>query len=130
MENKTRAWTNGPWFVCPDGRNDRWRPGLTIGAVRHGARICDVFALAHEDFGAANARLIAAAPDLYEELERLAHAYKSLLQTGYDRITELGGTCDPVQMMIDLDPALKAARAALAKAETPHRPPQTDEGLG
>ena len=100
MENKTRAWAAGPWFVCPDERNEAWRPGLTIGSVPNGARICDVFALAHADFGAANARLIAAAPDLYEALSEMV--------TRYDM-----SDAEAIEWR-------RRARAALAKAETPH----------
>ena len=77
MESEARAWTKGPWFVCPDERNAAWRPGLTIGSVPDGVRICDVFALAHADFGAANAGLIAAAPDLYEALSEMVTRYEA-----------------------------------------------------
>lgn len=66
---------------------------------------------------AANARLIAAAPELLAELKRLRIAYVYLLEFGRDRITALGGQCDPVDVMERADPALKAAAAAIAKAE-------------
>ena len=119
MAEEERAWTKGPWFVCPDERNDAWRPGLTIGSVPNGARICDVFALAHEDFGTANARLIAAAPDLYEALSAMDRVIESVWAVAHSR-----------DFTDEETAALRMMRAALAKAEAPHGPPQTDEGLG
>ena len=65
----------------------------------------------------ANARLIAAAPDLLAELKRLSLAYVGLLESGRDRIIFLGGQCDPVDVMEAGDPSLKSAKAAIAKAE-------------
>lgn len=64
----------------------------------------------------ANAHLIAAAPELLSELVKLRRAYVNLLEAGKDRITSLGGECDPVDMMERSDPALTSARAAIAKA--------------
>lgn len=45
----------------------------------------------------------------------LYRAYVSLLEAGRDRIMSLGGTCDTVEVMENGDPALIAAREALAK---------------
>lgn len=57
------------------------------------------------------------APDaeLLDELRRLYHAYVATLERGRDRITDLGGTCDAVDVMEDADPALRRARAALSR---------------
>ena len=64
----------------------------------------------------ANARLIAAAPDLLDELKRLRRAYVSLLETGRDRIIQAGGQCDTVEAMEAADPHLKSSLAAITKA--------------
>ena len=64
----------------------------------------------------ANARLIAAAPDLLAELRKLRRAYVNLLEGGRDRILQLGGDCDPVDVMEASDPYLRSADAAIAKA--------------
>jgi hypothetical protein len=64
----------------------------------------------------ANARLIAAAPELLAELRNLRRAYVSLLEGGRDRILELGGDCDPVSVMEASTPCLRNADAAIAKA--------------
>lgn len=65
----------------------------------------------------ANARLIAAAPDLLEALKRLTRAYVSTMESGRDRIVALGGDCDPVDVMERGDPYLGLAKDAIAKAE-------------
>lgn len=51
---------------------------------------------------------------LVEALESLIKGYVSLLEAGMDRITSLGGDCDPVPVMEQNDPWLRDARAALA----------------
>lgn len=58
-----------------------------------------------------------AAPDvagLVEALESLVKGYVNLLEAGKDRITSLGGDCDPVPVMEHNDPWLRDARVALA----------------
>lgn len=61
-------------------------------------------------------QLIAAAPELLDELKRMRRAYVSLLETGRDRIIQAGGQCDSVEEMEAADPNLKSSRAAIAKA--------------
>lgn len=65
----------------------------------------------------ANARLIAAAPDMLAELKRLRLAYVNLMETGYDRIIALGGSCDPVDVMEAGDPAIRRVNEVIARAE-------------
>lgn len=65
----------------------------------------------------ANARLIAAAPDLISELKNLRRAYVNLLESGRDRILLLGGQCDDVATMEAADPNLRKTDAAIKKAE-------------
>lgn len=57
------------------------------------------------------------APDvagLERALKSMVSGYMRLLQSGYDRITDLGGDCDPVDVMERNDAYLREARAALA----------------
>jgi hypothetical protein len=64
---------------------------------------------------------------LRKGLTDLDRAYVRLLETGRDRIVDLGGDCDPVAVMEAGDPALRAVRALAAElglgqgdqAETP-----------
>lgn len=51
---------------------------------------------------------------LREAMARLIRGYVNLLESGRDRITFLGGDCDPVDVMEASDPWLKDARAALS----------------
>lgn len=63
-----------------------------------------------------DASLIAAAPDLLDELRNMCKAYVRLLENGRDRIIMLGGDCDPVDRMEANSVELIRARAAIAKA--------------
>jgi hypothetical protein len=55
---------------------------------------------------------------LREALAALYRGYVNTLEVGRDRIIDLGGACDPVDVMERGDPWLRAARAALAHKET------------
>jgi hypothetical protein len=97
--------TPGPWFVGPSLEPD----GNCLAAPVMGL---DAF-VAHvlfDDEGdseaTANARLIAAAPDMLEALEAW-HLYDSRDDSGPNA---------GVQMMLDYDRALTLTRAAIAKA--------------
>ena len=67
-------WTPGPWFVCTNPLNDQWYANQTIGSVPQQCRVADASELngRHE----ADARLISAAPELYEALDELLSAEK------------------------------------------------------
>ncbi len=84
--------TPGPWF-CENGDN-RW----TIWDDEGMACICDVHAGIEPDPSEANARLIAAAPDLLAACEALARSF--------DAVTYAAWT-----------PEMHAAVAAIAKAK-------------
>jgi len=110
--------TPGPWTI--DGFNmaavihctkERGHPD-----AKHSTGDYEQIARCEGENWKANARLIAAAPELLSELVKLRRAYVNLLEAGKDRITSLGGECDPVDMMERSDPALTSARAAIAKA--------------
>ena len=73
------AWTAGPWFVCGEPPiNQHWFPGRTIGSEAEGTRICDLTPLRSDEENKANARLIAAAPTLYEALSALRNAVAAM----------------------------------------------------
>lgn len=111
------SFTPGPWKPCR-AHEDFEGPLFDIDEddadmyaarpfVRIEAETCDV-AAAHDlfEFDAANAYLIAAAPDLYEALEKAHEA----LMASWDPLWNLPGS------KMEDDPAIIRARAALAKA--------------
>jgi hypothetical protein len=101
--------TKGPWVVNPI----QLIQICTADARMEVAR-ATVYSNAHESI--ANARLIATAPELLDELKKLYRAYVNLLETGRDRIVAAGGQCDSVELMEAADQYLKSSRAAIAKA--------------
>ena len=60
--------------------------------------------------------------ELVEAFDKLYKKYVNLLEAGRDRILELGGTCDPVDVMEMSDPGLRDARTALANARAAQEP--------
>lgn len=58
--------------------------------------------------------LVEALREAEKEFRALYRAYVSLLGLGRTRIIDLGGACDPVDVMEAGDPALARARAAIA----------------
>lgn len=55
--------------------------------------------------------------ELLAEIKRLRLAYVNLMETGYDRIIALGGSCDPVDVMEAGDPAIRRVNEVIARAE-------------
>jgi len=105
-------FTPGPWQV-----EDGSLP-INVETVS-GACICDVWEFAvGDDEPAANAHLIAAAPDMYAEhkqwAEQFGHALMAVMQEDYSPITELA-----MQMPFDFHEGGSSTlrSAALAKAE-------------
>lgn len=117
--------TPGPWAVCtqqPEG-NPYWLVGLTIGAADPGdaRKVCTVHdwgidwpvGTVQHDMTAANARLIAAAPDLLEACQRQHRAIDTLMamliafDTGF------------MPSQSSVWPDLLAGNAAIAKATQP-----------
>ncbi len=72
-----------------------------------------LFSDSDKDVALANA--FATIPDLQLGLKNLRRDYVSLMEKGYERIIDLGGTCDPVERMTRDDPALRAVDAIIAK---------------
>ena len=94
------GWTPGPWRAetsTPEEGYDHWR--VTHGQGGYLFEVASIPLLSESPEGCANATLIAAAPELYEALERLVD------DTSAGR---LGG--------VSLAHGIKAARAALKKA--------------
>jgi hypothetical protein len=54
---------------------------------------------------------------LVSELKSLRRAYVNLLESGRDRILDLGGTCDPVDVMEAGNPHLSSTVKAIAAGE-------------
>ena len=104
--------TPGPWQVKPSNNE--------ITNADHGrlpfAIVAGYFLIGATYENGKDARLIAAAPDLLDELKKLRRAYVSLLETGRDRIIQYGGQCDSVEAMEAADPYLKSSSAVIAKA--------------
>ena len=102
MRNEQK-WTPGPWVVhggsVYDMRGNREFPEF-MRAGKQICRPCDKKTNTYKKWSA-NAHLIAAAPDVYEKLEKLVERVE---QMQYDHNTSDG------------DLALDEARAALAKA--------------
>ena len=94
--------TPGPWVIDPDYRND---PGAINGGdnLRRVVK-WDGFARRHTPEAVANARLIAAAPDLLASL-------RALLDIVHDDLTH--------ERQEDHREALNAAKNAIAKATQP-----------
>jgi hypothetical protein len=77
----------------------------------------DGFGYYTDDRKIADAHIMAAAPDLYEQLKHLYRGYVNLLETARDKIVELGGPCDRLEELEAADPYLAKARASLSAAE-------------
>lgn len=60
---------------------------------------------------------VAVNEQILSELKNMVRAYVCLLESGKDRITSLGGECDPVDIMEANDSNLRTAKAAIAAAE-------------
>lgn len=67
----------------------------------------------------ANVRLMAAAPELLDELKLLRQQYVSLMEAGRDRILALGGTCDSVDVMARSDPYLRRTEVLIVRCSGP-----------
>ena len=65
------AHTPGPWAVCVWPKNDYWTAGRTVYSTVEGSRVADTACLRNDSQAFADARLIAAAPDLLEALQFL-----------------------------------------------------------
>ncbi len=81
--------TPGPWEVCSVPANDYWQSGVTIGAAdpEDARRVCDVFTCGAtgddiHSMHKANARLIAAAPDLLDLIVAMQDDYQDILASG------------------------------------------------
>lgn len=95
------SYSPGPWKVW--GESIRQPEGIAIGQGDAGYSLARVFSQGHD--GEANARLIAAAPELLEALEEAEY-----------RLRELAHQVWP-QGVSYYEPAVVKARAAIAKAK-------------
>lgn len=115
MEDIASSVVNAISGIAKAARGSAHTPGswtaLQTGEVvdENGHQVAHVFEFK-------NLRVIAAAPDLLSELRKMRRAYVSLLEGGRDRILELGGDCDPVDVMEASNPSLLSADAAIAIA--------------
>lgn len=72
-----RKWTKGPWEIIPRG-SKHLAPCILRKAETCGAYVAEVRTYPPDPEADANARLIAAAPDLYEALEEANNVIRSL----------------------------------------------------
>jgi hypothetical protein len=100
--------TPGPWFIDGMG-NDPYCVAITAGELIDGPDFQRERKLA-EVHTKADARLIAAAPELLEALQDLDRVATALLAGKYEGRTEIGHS--------DLSISARNARAAIAKATT------------
>lgn len=63
--------TPGPWAVCTAAPNDSWYVGRTIYCPAQERRVGDAGFFDPDDIALANARLMAAAPDMLALLQEL-----------------------------------------------------------
>ena len=104
-------WTPGPWPIKPTGDYKRILVGVGLVDGPGGYDVAEVYSDdCDRNEAEANARLIAAAPDMAEALDRLL--------TEYDAV-DLAAAEPP-----SLTAAVFAARAALAKARGAYPIPQ------
>lgn len=117
-EMQKNAFTAGPWFAETSDDGTRIYAGMLPGMTRNVVELADVWYPNHKDDRprdaerAANARLIAAAPTLYEALSDAERAIDSLERD------DLGGIFDGhgAQIGTVRDELLAKVRAALSKA--------------
>ena len=106
------SFTPGPWFIEDNDRAISSNAATDIALVnmaniRYGWDGPDFLTASHR---AANARLIAAAPELLEALTRLEFAAQCRDHT-------LGDPCRLLEVKAELAAAAEQARAAIAKAK-------------
>ncbi len=77
-----------------------------VGAVFAVNALCD----AYEDIAKQRDELLAA-------LEKMNRAYVILMESARDRICDLGGECDGIEVMEINDPYLRESRAAIASVK-------------
>lgn len=107
--------TKGPWFEHREGSSTVYvEAKLRDGVIQEVAACGPTEAGREAQY--ANARLIAAAPDLLEALQEIIQGLEMTIRAGHDIIIELGGQCDDAELIIKSDSELKKAYAAIAKA--------------
>jgi hypothetical protein len=103
-------WTPGPWRA--NLHHTQESAGRTYGWINGGGQIVPLAGVTlgvegcSQDEGRANARLIAAAPELYAELERVTGHLETWTRDHAHECTA------------EIDSAIHCARAALDKAST------------
>lgn len=79
------SYTPGPWGLWPNRENSS--PIVCVGSDAMDLRgICTVSGYGPET--AANARLIAASPEMYEALSRLVDAVRAIKSSEFDRASD------------------------------------------
>lgn len=97
--------TRGPWAVCEESPNSSWLTGRTIYSTIEHSRVADVNVLRNDREAFADARLIAAAPELLIALNAMLTMYLSGANSGD------WGNWNPEE-----DPEVIMARTAIVKA--------------
>lgn len=111
--------TPGPWFVCGDpgreSKNPYWREGRRIGSAPQGTWVADVADFRCESQSRADARLIAAAPDMLAALKAAQSALAMMIAPDAIKNTSV------LHAFTNATEAEAKARAAIRLAQTGER---------
>ena len=108
--------TPGPWKWFTSNSHNRLS-SLIFGQDGHVLyAYADGNGFPHIGCNKEDMKLIAAAPELLEALQEVVSAMEIILRVGHERIIELGGQCDPPEVMLKGHSEIARAKAAIAKA--------------
>ena len=116
---RTHRMSDNTWYVLVD--SDGRGPIMEVGGKDLVGQIAEAkYLITDPEKIKANAAFIVRACNnhykLLEALKRLINSYVNLIESGHDRIKDLGGACDSVEIMENGNPYLAEAREAIKEA--------------